>query len=128
MNKEDIYMTMQPRPEQRKALVKLLQSVLLNKESPLVRKKLKMLTTVDAVGDCLLIVDAGESYDLVSLVMDELANRYRMEDAQEVAQFITEVVRCALIKCDALQSRLKRYEELEEAIKEIYEKDIPKEQ
>lgn len=128
MNKEDIYMIMQPRPEQRKALVKLLQSVLLNEESPLVRQKLKMLTTVDAVGDCLLTVNVGESYDLVSLVMDELGNRYRMEDAQEVALFVTEVVRCALLKCEYLQSRLKRYERMEEAIKEIYEKDIPKEQ
>lgn len=128
MNKEDMYMTMQPRPEQRKAWVKLLQSVLLNKESPLVREKLKMLTTVDAVGDCLLTFTVGESEDLVSLVMDELTNRYRMEDAQEVAVFVKGVVRCALFKCDALQSRLKRYEYLEAAIKEIYEKDIPKEQ
>lgn len=128
MNKEDWYMTMQPSPEQRKAWIKLLQSILLNEESPLVRQKLKMLTTVDAVGDCLLTFTVGESEGLVSLVMDELSNRYRMEDAQEVALFVTEVVRCALLKCDALQSRLKRYERMEEAIKEIYEKDIPKEQ
>lgn len=128
MNKEDWYMTMQPRPEQRKAWIKLLQSILLNEESPLVRQKLKMLTTVDAVGDCRLTVNVGESHDLVSLVMNELANRYRMEDAQEVVLFVTGVVRCALLKCDALQSRLKRYERMEAAIKEIYEKDILKEQ